>query len=33
VIEDFPGIRVNFNLTPVLILQMKELVDGQIRDL
>ena len=33
VIEDFPGIHVNFNLTPVLLLQMKELVSGEIRDL
>ncbi|HEY2343435.1 MAG TPA: glycoside hydrolase family 57 protein, partial [Chthoniobacteraceae bacterium] len=33
VIEDFPGIRVNFNLTPVLMLQIKELIDGGIRDL
>jgi len=33
VIEDFPGIHPNFNLTPVLLLQIKELVDGQIKDL
>ncbi|HEY2342544.1 MAG TPA: hypothetical protein VGH90_05930, partial [Chthoniobacteraceae bacterium] len=33
VLEDFPGIRVNFNLTPVLMLQIKELIDGDIRDL
>jgi alpha-amylase/alpha-mannosidase (GH57 family) len=33
VIEDFPGIRVNFNLTPVLLLQIQQLVDGEIRDL
>ncbi len=33
VIEDFPGIRVNFNLTPVLMLQIRELVDGEIHDL
>jgi alpha-amylase/alpha-mannosidase (GH57 family) len=33
VIEDFPGIRVNFNLTPVLLLQIKELNEGKIRDL
>ncbi len=32
VIEDFPGIRVNFNLTPVLLLQIKELIDGEITD-
>ena len=33
VVEDFPGIRVNFNLTPVLMLQIKELIEGEIRDL
>ena len=33
VIEDFPGVRPNFNLTPVLMLQIKELVDGRISDL
>lgn len=33
VIQDFPGIRVNFNLTPVLMLQIKELVEGKISDL
>ncbi len=32
VLEDFPGIRVNFNLTPVLVLQIKELMEGKIRD-
>ncbi len=32
VIEDFPAIRVNFNLTPVLVLQIKELIEGKIRD-
>ncbi len=32
VIEDFPDIRVNFNLTPVLVLQIKELIEGRIRD-
>ena len=32
-IEEFPDIRVNFNLTPVLMLQIKELVQEQIRDL
>src|SRR4051812_47463812 len=32
VIEDFPSIRVNFNLTPVLVLQIKELIEGRIRD-
>jgi len=33
VIEEFPGIRVNFNLTPVLMLQLKELIEGKISDL
>jgi alpha-amylase/alpha-mannosidase (GH57 family) len=33
VIEDFPRIRANFNLTPVLLLQIKELNEGKIRDL
>ncbi len=33
VIEDFPDIRVNFNLTPVLMLQVRELAEGKIRDL
>ncbi len=33
IIEDYPGIRVNFNLTPVLLLQIKELIDGEITDL
>lgn len=32
VLEDFPGIRVNFNLTPVLMLQIKELIEGKITD-
>lgn len=32
VIEDFPDIRLNFNLTPVLVLQIKELLEGRIRD-
>lgn len=32
VIEDFPAIRLNFNLTPVLVLQIKELIEGRIRD-
>jgi alpha-amylase/alpha-mannosidase (GH57 family) len=31
-IEDFPDVRVNFNLTPVLMLQLRELIDGKIRD-
>jgi alpha-amylase/alpha-mannosidase (GH57 family) len=33
VIEDFPGIRVNFNLTPVLLLQIKEIIEGEVTDL
>ena len=33
VIGDFPGVRVNFNLTPVLMLQIEELTGGKIRDL
>ena len=33
VIEDFPDVRLNFNLTPVLVLQIKELIDGAISDL
>jgi len=33
VIEEFPRVRANFNLTPVLLLQIKELNEGKIRDL
>ena len=33
VLADFPDVRVNFNLTPVLMLQIEELVQGKIRDL
>jgi alpha-amylase/alpha-mannosidase (GH57 family) len=33
VLAEFPGIRVNFNLTPVLLLQIEELVRGETRDL
>lgn len=33
VIEDFPGVRANFNLTPVLLLQIRELTEGRISDL
>ena len=33
VLADFPGVKVNFNLTPVLMLQIEELVRGKIRDL
>jgi alpha-amylase/alpha-mannosidase (GH57 family) len=32
VIEDFARIRLNFNLTPVLLLQIKELIEGKIWD-
>jgi len=32
IIEDFPSIRLNFNLTPVLVLQIKELIEGRIKD-
>ncbi|MEA3208665.1 MAG: hypothetical protein QOE70_1722 [Chthoniobacter sp.] len=32
VLEDYPNVRVNFNLTPVLLLQIKELLEGKIRD-
>src|SRR5687768_1939618 len=32
VIEDFPTVRLNFNLTPVLMLQIKELIEGTIED-
>ncbi len=33
VLAEFPEVRVNFNLTPVLMLQIEELVQGKIRDL
>ena len=33
IIEDFPRIRPNFNLTPVLLLQIKEIIDGETKDL
>jgi alpha-amylase/alpha-mannosidase (GH57 family) len=33
VLSDYPGVRVNFNLTPVLMLQIEELVNGSVRDL
>ena len=33
VLADFPRIHVNFNLTPVLMLQIEELVTGTVRDL
>ncbi len=33
VLEDYPGVHVNFNLTPVLLLQIQELIEGEIQDL
>jgi alpha-amylase/alpha-mannosidase (GH57 family) len=33
VLADFPGVKVNFNLTPVLMLQIAELTQGKIKDL
>ena len=33
ILDEFPGIRVNFNLTPVLLLQIDEIVRGEVRDL
>lgn len=33
IIEEFPNIRPNFNLTPVLLLQIQELVKGETSDL
>ncbi len=33
ILEDFPGVHVNFNLTPVLMLQLEELALGKVRDL
>ena len=33
VLGEFPGVHVNFNLTPVLMLQIEELVNGTVRDL
>lgn len=33
VLEDYPKVHVNFNLTPVLMLQIEELVTGTTRDL
>ncbi len=32
-IEEFPEIRVNFNLTPVLLLQIRELAENSVHDL
>jgi alpha-amylase/alpha-mannosidase (GH57 family) len=33
VLEDFPRVRANFNLTPVLMLQLRELLEGTVGDL
>ncbi len=33
ILAEFPGVHVNFNLTPVLMLQIEELVQGKVRDL
>ena len=33
ILGEFPGVHVNFNLTPVLMLQIEELVQGKVRDL
>ncbi len=32
VIEDYPRVRLNFNLTPILVLQIRELIEGRVRD-
>jgi alpha-amylase/alpha-mannosidase (GH57 family) len=29
---DYPGVRANFNLSPVLVMQIRELLSGRIRD-
>jgi alpha-amylase/alpha-mannosidase (GH57 family) len=31
-LADYPGVRANFNLSPALVLQVRELLDGRIRD-
>jgi len=33
IIEEFPEIRVNFNMTPVLLLQIQEFAEGRVKDL
>ncbi len=33
ILAEFPSVHVNFNLTPVLMLQIEELVQGTVRDL
>ena len=32
-VGDYPGVRLNFNLTPVLLLQIEEIVEGRVKDL
>src|SRR3954464_2493271 len=32
VLGDYPAVRANFNLSPVLILQIRELLEGRIVD-
>ncbi|MDQ3622402.1 MAG: glycoside hydrolase family 57 protein [Verrucomicrobiota bacterium] len=32
IVEEFPHLRMNFNLTPVLVLQIRELIEGKVRD-
>ena len=32
-VADYPGVRLNFNLTPVLLLQIEEIVAGRVTDL
>jgi alpha-amylase/alpha-mannosidase (GH57 family) len=32
-LEDYPGVRVNFNLTPVLVRQIEEIITGHVSDL
>jgi alpha-amylase/alpha-mannosidase (GH57 family) len=32
VLGDYPGVRANFNLTPVLVLQIREQLEGRITD-
>ena len=33
ILKEFPGVKVNLNMTPVLLLQLKELGEGTVRDL
>lgn len=33
IIEEFPALRVNFNMTPVLLLQIEQLANNRVRDL